>query len=442
MALIKCPECGEKISDKAASCPHCGAPVERPMSTIESNRRDFGIGSEVSDDTQSKHDATIQDNRLSTEPPTDASIVVSDRIKKRVKYFLETNENFLPEEYIPELQERLSEIDAWQLEKLEHISFKSPTTMLIISIFLGLFGVDRFMMGDIVLGCLKFLLVSTRVGFIWWIIDIFLVKKKTRKSNYKKLLKNVFLEVDYDEEEEDRRKKKKYTIAAVIVLILAFVGIYQMSKDEETSSGDVVAAEEMVTKSSGNINGHDYVDLGLSVKWATCNVGASRPEGYGGYYAWGEIFIKSEYTAENCTTFEKDIADIKGKARDVAHVAWGDTWQMPSKTECEELVDSTNCSWKWTTLNGVFGCKVTSKKNGNSIFLPAAGYYASSHVDFEKNYGGYWCSTPKEKGTIILGDTDFGTQFAYGLEFDCNGESITSNGSPRERGCSVRPVSK
>ena len=121
----------------------------------------------------------------------------------------------------------------------------------------------------------------------------------------------------------------------------------------------------------GRINGHEYVDLGLSVRWATCNVGANNPEDYGDYYAWGETKTKKEYTEENCETY-KNIGDIKGTSRDVAHVRWGSPWRMPTEEESQELID--NCDWEWTTLNGVEGSKVTSRKNGNSIFLPAAGW--------------------------------------------------------------------
>lgn len=138
---------------------------------------------------------------------------------------------------------------------------------------------------------------------------------------------------------------------------------------------------------------HEYVDLGLSVKWATCNVGATKPEEYGDYFAWGETEPKEMYdwsTYKWCngseTTLTKYCTDgsygtVDNKTQlelsdDAAHANWGDSWRMPTDSELTELREQ--CTWTWTTQNGVNGCKVTSKSNGNSIFLPAAGYYYDS----------------------------------------------------------------
>lgn len=121
------------------------------------------------------------------------------------------------------------------------------------------------------------------------------------------------------------------------------------------------------------------IDLGLpsGTKWACCNVESSSPEGYGGYYAWGETEEKSDYDRytykyyNDITGYIINIgSNISGTQYDVAHVKWGGSWRMPTKDEIEELVN--NCTWKWTTYNGVNGQLVTAP-NGNSIFLPAAG---------------------------------------------------------------------
>ena len=150
---------------------------------------------------------------------------------------------------------------------------------------------------------------------------------------------------------------------------------------------------------SGTHKGHDYVDLGLSVKWATCNVGADSPEEYGNYYAWGEINTKSRYIVDNCGTWEKNIGDIKGTSRDVAHQKWGGNWRIPTVEEFKELVDK--CDWDWDG-DGY----IVTGPNGNSIFLPAAG----GRLEDELYYGGldgfYWSSTPYSENTedaIILG---------------------------------------
>ena len=127
----------------------------------------------------------------------------------------------------------------------------------------------------------------------------------------------------------------------------------------------------------------EYVDLGLSVKWATFNLGASAPEEYGDYFAWGETEPKEEYswaTYKWCDGTDSVMTKYNAidglislqSEDDAAHVNWGGDWRMPTKEELDELCDK--CNWEWIMLNGVNGCKVTGP-NGNSIFLPAAGSY-------------------------------------------------------------------
>jgi len=138
-------------------------------------------------------------------------------------------------------------------------------------------------------------------------------------------------------------------------------------------------------------NGYEYVDLRLSVKWATCNVGADKPEDYGDYFAWGETEPKSEYTWENYkfrksgnedwnVKFNKYGVKVDGKTvldpeDDVAHVKWGGRWRIPSEAEFQELFN--NCTTTRDSLNGIYGYRFTSNLPGytdRSIFLPDAGY--------------------------------------------------------------------
>lgn len=156
---------------------------------------------------------------------------------------------------------------------------------------------------------------------------------------------------------------------------------------------------------------HEYVDLGLSIKWATVNVGALSPEEYGGYYAWGETENKSDYswsTYKWCNGSEtgltkyntdsnygivdnKTILDIED---DVAHVKWGGNWRMPTKEEQDELREK--CTWTWTTLNDVYGYIVTSNINGftdRSIFLPAAGIFFGMSLNSTESCGDYRSSS-------------------------------------------------
>ena len=160
----------------------------------------------------------------------------------------------------------------------------------------------------------------------------------------------------------------------------------------EAVSYSYSVAEARTTES----NGHEYVDLGLpsGLKWATCNVGASSPEEYGDYYAWGEIEIKGEYSNENSKARGKSIGDISGNSNyDVARAKWGGNWRMPTMKELEEL--NSKCTWQWTTQKGINGYKVTGP-NGNSIFLPAAGCREGSSLDGVERDGFYWSSTPDD----------------------------------------------
>ena len=151
-------------------------------------------------------------------------------------------------------------------------------------------------------------------------------------------------------------------------------------------------------------NGYEYVDLGLSVKWATCNVGATSPEQAGLYFAWGET---TGYTGEQVTSgvkaFSEDEYNIGPAAsisadltpeQDAAHINMGDNWRIPTKAECQELID--NCDVVWTddyNGTGVIGKVFTSKVNGNSVFFPANGYFYNSYVNDGGLYGYYWSAS-------------------------------------------------
>ena len=181
-------------------------------------------------------------------------------------------------------------------------------------------------------------------------------------------------------------------------------------------------------KDTGIADGNEWVDLGLpsGTKWATMNVGADSPEEYGDYFAWGETTPKSKYAysnyyySSNPTTLPLD--------RDAAYTNWGTSWRMPTSAELKELKD--NCTWTWTTQNGVNGYKVTSKINGNSIFLPAAGYRDGFGLNEDAgNRGYYWSSS--------LYTNDSGS--AYYLRYHSD---IVYSGyyASRDHGYSVRPV--
>lgn len=171
-------------------------------------------------------------------------------------------------------------------------------------------------------------------------------------------------------------------------------------------------------------NIHEWVDLGLSVKWATCNVGANSPEECGDYYAWGET-EKNRYTEENSSTLDVQISDISGNANyDAAQSQWGESWRMPTKAEFEEL--KNKCLWIWTTQNGVKGYKIKGL-NANSIFLPITGARYGKLVDAD-DIGCYWSSTPY----------DDNNKDSCSLYFSGDGCIITD--CKRYIGLAVRPV--
>ena len=195
----------------------------------------------------------------------------------------------------------------------------------------------------------------------------------------------------------------------------------------------------------------EYVDLGLSVRWATFNVGAKKPEDYGDYFAWGETEPKSDYswsTYKYCkgsyysmTKYSTnssygyngftDNNSVLDPEDDAAHVNWGGDWRMPTKAEQDELRNTDNCTWTWTTMNGVNGYKVVSKKSGyagNWIFLPAAGYRGGTALYRVGSYGYYWSSS------LNTGSPGG----AYCLYFGSGG--VGWNNDSRDYGQSVRPV--
>ncbi len=179
--------------------------------------------------------------------------------------------------------------------------------------------------------------------------------------------------------------------------------------------------------STGFINGHEYVDLGLSVKWATCNVGASSPADIGDYYAWGETETKSSYTDENSLTDGEIIGSIAGNAQyDVARANWGDSWRLPTGEEIDELI--SRCEKSWTTQAGQVGYQLTGP-NGNSLFLPAAGWWIGSSLTQEGEQLYYWSATPY--GDFTNSSYYLGLYNGYLGRYWCN----------RGRGQSVRPVS-
>lgn len=197
---------------------------------------------------------------------------------------------------------------------------------------------------------------------------------------------------------------------------------------------------------SNMLNGHEFVDLGLSVLWATCNIGASSPEESGDYYAWGETESKSDYSwsnyvycngsANTLTKYNNNIefgTVVDNKVTldaidDVAYMTWGGNWRIPTREEYIELINK--CTWTQTTMSGVNGYLVTSNMPGytdNSIFLPAAGYRNGTNLINNTGwYGDFWSSSLYETSP----------NYAWELHFI----SDATNAYYRYCGVTVRPV--
>ena len=194
--------------------------------------------------------------------------------------------------------------------------------------------------------------------------------------------------------------------------------------DDDDDDNDDTTSSDTTSSDTTYVNGYAAVDLGLSVKWATMNVGAESPEDYGDYFEWGETETKD---GSSTVTYGVEMDDIAGNAEyDAATANWGGSWRMPTYAEMNELVD--DCTWEWTTQNDVNGYLVTGS-TGNSIFLPAAGELQGKQVEEDVWYGNYWTSTPYEDDAT-----------AYYLEF---GYSFHGVGNvDRFLDYSVRPVSE
>lgn len=251
---------------------------------------------------------------------------------------------------------------------------------------------------------------------------------------------------------------KKLFLSLLSLVAIANVGHAQSMKVYQngelkaiyyvSSNDSVVFSEDFPLPEDNTVttDTHEAIDLGLSVKWADCNVGANAPEDYGDYFAWGETtgynsgktyfdwntykWCNGSYTSmtKYCTSSSYGTVDNKEvleAADDAATANWGSNWRMPTDAEMTEL--RTKCTWTWTTLNGVNGYKVIGP-NGNSIFLPAAGCRSGGRLSRDGSIGYYWSSS---LGTSY-------SDVACRLTFDSDDYGWFDGG--RYYGLSVRPV--
>ena len=207
---------------------------------------------------------------------------------------------------------------------------------------------------------------------------------------------------------------KKYIFACLLLWVAGFQAVQAQSMIVKMSDGRTVPfgieeVDSVFFTDANYVGGHEYIDLGLpsGTLWASCNVGADIPEEYGNFFAWGETmpsplrdaygwytYSLCEGTKETITRYNDDDRMTWLKPTDdAATYNWGSVWQMPSKEQFEELVNSEYTLFVFGEQNGVRGLKVTSKINGNSIFLPAAGTYGLNGYEKAGSYGCYWSHT-------------------------------------------------
>ena len=200
----------------------------------------------------------------------------------------------------------------------------------------------------------------------------------------------------------------------------SFVGEFEMQ-----------ATGNDITLSCPDDNHPHAIDLGLpsGTKWACCNVGASTPEGYGGYYAWGETEEKDYYSLstyihydDSSSTYHDLGSDIAGTQYDVAHVKWGGSWVMPSKDQNQELIE--NCKYEWIIVNDVMGAQFTGP-SGGTIFLPAAGIRSAGDLYYAGSSGYNWSSTQEPPYSYSAYRLYFNWYNAYWSYSDSRGGGLT-----------------
>ena len=211
-----------------------------------------------------------------------------------------------------------------------------------------------------------------------------------RANVINRLLLNKKLTIPNKNQLKELKADQKATkIGSIVCMVMCFKG--------GVGTIDSFISSKAEKKVENNINGHECVDLGLSVRWATCNIGALKPEDFGSVFSWGEVKTKNNfspgdyaYSKSLADTWVNIGADIKNTKYDVARSLWGDGWRLPTAIEVRELLEK--CKWEWITINEKNGFKVTGP-NGKSIFLPAAGVKMLDESYYENSYGYYWTST-------------------------------------------------
>ena len=213
----------------------------------------------------------------------------------------------------------------------------------------------------------------------------------------------------------------------------------------DTTATATITEPDSPAPDPNTINGHKWVDMGTGVKWATTNIGANSPEEFGDYFACGELETKSEYTWDNYAHRDKKDSEymipanfIKGDEDnlefepkyDAARKIWGGSWRMPTQSEIRAL--RTGTTKEWVEQNGVAGYLLTSKKNGEQLFFPAAGYKEDKKTIYVGDHGYYWSSS--------IFDSMVGEAYHLYFKYSKNSQRFEPGFFAARCGMPIRPV--
>ena len=221
-------------------------------------------------------------------------------------------------------------------------------------------------------------------------------------------------------------------IGTLMMPIVACEELFEKETEKNTENDPIEVIEMELCVDTCHAHA---VDLGLSIKWSCCNVGAYLPEECGNYYCWGGLEEMEEDYNFSGRNYRYPDSNISGTIHDVAHMKWGDNWRMPTHAEWQELIDS--CVWQRVILNGIKGMLVTGP-NDNSIFLPSAGYRGMGETFSCGDGGCYWSGTVGESESTA--DPAWSFQFAFNEKLSWIMNPVACYESNGFYANSIRPV--
>lgn len=418
MALITCPKCGKEFSNRAQACPQCGIPTDEALLLIQKQEVEKRIAHarEVAERERQHQEFLAEQERIRTEKRAEwwaankkkvwisvsivvaiiiaifVVIIISD-VKKSERQRIETairERNLHSEQW---KNDRISKIKQLTVNKLFKCT-QPYSNQLLYELYVDKDENNRW----ITTGRTLALMIEIDKDFTTSVT--ILLRKGTNQdldkilNQYKNLGTGVFANIPF---------KYSYSISEEQIAneIRSYMEILAQVRKN-------YAEQTRMEREKNFVNGFRAVDMGVSVRWADCNVGAGSPDEVGHYYAWGEVSPKTSYNSQTykhclntkwvlkyCTMSDYGNVDNKlvlDPQDDAATVNWGEGWSTPTKEQWEELANGNNCTWEWITTMRVPGYRVTSKITGNSIFIPITGIRSPKGYQ-HGDMGLYWTKT-------------------------------------------------